>query len=61
MCSQITLGTVARIAVSDGPPMIKSENARSSGWAYVDCADAISLGWWPICAPPWQKSSSNPA
>ncbi|HAF92858.1 MAG TPA: hypothetical protein DCG67_14020, partial [Pseudomonas sp.] len=25
--SQITLGTVARIEVSDGPPMLKSENA----------------------------------
>ncbi|MBS7660894.1 efflux RND transporter permease subunit [Pseudomonas lalucatii] len=34
--SQITLGTVARIAVSDGPPMLKSENARPSGWVYVD-------------------------
>ena len=34
--SQITLGTVARIKVSDGPPMLKSENARPSGWVYVD-------------------------
>ena len=34
--SQITLGTVARIEVSDGPPMFKSENARLSGWVYVD-------------------------
>ncbi|MNQ99108.1 Cation efflux system protein CusA [compost metagenome] len=34
--SQITLGTVARIAVSDGPPMLKSENARPSGWVYID-------------------------
>ncbi|MGB4767144.1 MAG: CusA/CzcA family heavy metal efflux RND transporter, partial [Rugosibacter sp.] len=33
---QITLGTVARISVSDGPPMLKSENARPSGWVYVD-------------------------
>ncbi|GMV46549.1 MAG: cation transporter [Pseudomonadota bacterium] len=33
---QITLGTVARIGVSDGPPMLKSENARPSGWVYVD-------------------------
>jgi Cu(I)/Ag(I) efflux system membrane protein CusA/SilA len=36
MGSQITLGTVARIQVSDGPPMLKSENARPSGWVYVD-------------------------
>ncbi|MDE2342291.1 MAG: efflux RND transporter permease subunit, partial [Betaproteobacteria bacterium] len=33
---QITLGTVARVAVADGPPMLKSENARLSGWVYVD-------------------------
>jgi Cu(I)/Ag(I) efflux system membrane protein CusA/SilA len=33
---QITLGTVARVVVSDGPPMLKSENARPSGWVYVD-------------------------
>jgi Cu(I)/Ag(I) efflux system membrane protein CusA/SilA len=36
MGQQITLGTVARIAISDGPPMLKSENARPSGWVYVD-------------------------
>lgn len=34
--SQITLGTVAKVKVSDGPPMLKSENARPSGWVYVD-------------------------
>ena len=34
--SQITLGTVAKIKVSDGPPMLKSENARPSGWVYID-------------------------
>jgi Cu(I)/Ag(I) efflux system membrane protein CusA/SilA len=36
MGSQITLGTVAKIAVTDGPPMLKSENARPSGWVYID-------------------------
>lgn len=36
MGQQITLGTVASIAISDGPPMLKSENARPSGWVYVD-------------------------
>jgi Cu(I)/Ag(I) efflux system membrane protein CusA/SilA len=36
MGQQITLGTVARIAISDGPPMLKSENARPSGWVFVD-------------------------
>ncbi|MBX9849920.1 MAG: efflux RND transporter permease subunit, partial [Rhodocyclaceae bacterium] len=34
--SQITLGTVAKVKVTDGPPMLKSENARPSGWVYVD-------------------------
>jgi Cu(I)/Ag(I) efflux system membrane protein CusA/SilA len=34
--AQITLGDVARIAISDGPPMLKSENARPSGWVYID-------------------------
>ena len=36
MGQQITLGTVARIVISDGPPMLKSENARPSGWVFVD-------------------------
>ena len=34
--SQVTLGTVAKVQVTDGPPMLKSENARLSGWVYVD-------------------------
>ncbi len=33
---QITLGTVAALAVADGPPMLKSENGRPSTWVYVD-------------------------
>ena len=37
--SQITLGTVARLKISDGPPMLKSENARPSGWVYIDVRD----------------------
>jgi len=36
MGSQITLGMVAKIKVTDGPPMLKSENARPSGWVYID-------------------------
>ena len=34
--AQITLGTVARLRVASGPPMLRSENARLSGWIYVD-------------------------
>lgn len=33
---QITLGTVARIGIADGPPMLKTENGRPSTWVYVD-------------------------
>jgi Cu(I)/Ag(I) efflux system membrane protein CusA/SilA len=33
---QITLGTVARVAITEGPPMLKSENARLSSWIYID-------------------------
>jgi Cu(I)/Ag(I) efflux system membrane protein CusA/SilA len=39
MGAQITLGSVARIAISDGPPMLKSENARPSGWVFIDVRD----------------------
>ena len=37
----ITLGEVAEIAISDGPPQLKSENARLNGWVYVDIAGGI--------------------
>ena len=34
--ARIALADVADIAVVDGPPVIKSENARLNGWTYVD-------------------------
>jgi len=34
--AQIRLGDIAAIRIADGPPMLKSENARLSGWVYVD-------------------------
>ena len=34
--SQIALGEMADILVTEGPPMLKSENARLSNWIYVD-------------------------
>ena len=34
--ARIPLEEVADIIVTDGPPMIKSENARLNGWVYVD-------------------------
>ncbi len=33
---RIALGDVADIYIEDGPPGIKSENARLNGWTYVD-------------------------
>ena len=33
---QITLGTVAQVAISEGPPMLKSENGRPTTFVYVD-------------------------
>jgi Cu(I)/Ag(I) efflux system membrane protein CusA/SilA len=37
--AQIQLGDVGHITISDGPPMIRSENARLSGYVYVDIRD----------------------
>jgi Cu(I)/Ag(I) efflux system membrane protein CusA/SilA len=34
--AQIELSSVANIAFADGPPMLRSENARLTGWIYVD-------------------------
>jgi len=34
--AQIRLEDVASVRITDGPPMIRSENARLSGWVYVD-------------------------
>ncbi|WP_426212117.1 efflux RND transporter permease subunit [Massilia sp. TWP1-3-3] len=36
--AQIRLGDVSAIGISDGPPMLKSENGRLSGWVYIDIA-----------------------
>ncbi len=40
MGQQIPLEAVADISIQDGPPMIKSENARLNGWVFVDIADS---------------------
>src|SRR5688572_11809207 len=34
--AQIPLSALAQLKVTDGPPMLRSENARLSGWIYVD-------------------------
>jgi Cu(I)/Ag(I) efflux system membrane protein CusA/SilA len=40
---QIPLSAVADIRVEDGPPMIKSENARLNGWIFIDI-EGVDLG-----------------
>src|SRR5690554_438344 len=39
----IALGDVARVYVEDGPPAIKSENARLNGWTFIDI-DGVDIG-----------------
>ncbi|MEY2926809.1 MAG: hypothetical protein RL367_1286, partial [Pseudomonadota bacterium] len=36
---QITLGTVADVRISNGPPMLRSENGRPATWVYIDGRD----------------------
>jgi Cu(I)/Ag(I) efflux system membrane protein CusA/SilA len=40
---RIALGDVANIFVENGPPMLKSENARLNGWTYIDI-EGVDLG-----------------
>jgi Cu(I)/Ag(I) efflux system membrane protein CusA/SilA len=42
---QVPLGQLARIDIHDGPPAIKSENARPNAWVYVDLR-GIDVGTW---------------
>ena len=37
--AQVPLSALARIGISDGPPMLRSENGRLAGWIYVDIRD----------------------
>jgi Cu(I)/Ag(I) efflux system membrane protein CusA/SilA len=39
----IPLGELATITYTEGPPMIKSENARLTGWVFVDI-DGLDIG-----------------
>ena len=40
---RISLGDVANIFIEDGPPGIKSENARLNGWSFIDI-DGVDVG-----------------
>ncbi|MCG8001590.1 MAG: efflux RND transporter permease subunit, partial [Candidatus Thiodiazotropha lotti] len=37
--AQVPLTQVARVDVVDGPPLIKTENARLNGWTFIDIKD----------------------
>jgi Cu(I)/Ag(I) efflux system membrane protein CusA/SilA len=43
--AQIPLSALASVRIVDGPPMLRSENARLSGWVYVDARgrDLVSV------------------
>jgi Cu(I)/Ag(I) efflux system membrane protein CusA/SilA len=41
--AQIPLGRVAEVSISDGPGVIRSENARLNGWIYIDISD-VDIG-----------------
>ncbi len=43
MKQQITLADVAEVKVMSGPSMLKSENARPTGWIYIDSRDRDML------------------
>jgi len=41
---RIPLGDVANIFIEDGPPGIKSENARLNGWSFIDINSDVDIG-----------------
>ena len=55
---RIALSDVARVEIEDGPPMIKSENARPNGWVYIDIAD-IDVGSYVGNARAFLESNLN--
>ncbi|MBL1321765.1 MAG: efflux RND transporter permease subunit [Methylophaga sp.] len=46
---RIALGDVADIYIEDGPPAIKSENARLNGWTYIDIEN-VDVGTYVVDA-----------
>ncbi len=42
--AQVPLGQLARFDLVEGPPMIKSENARPNAWVFVDLKDGVDVG-----------------
>ena len=46
---RIALSDVAKVYIEDGPPGIKSENARLNGWVFVDIED-VDIGTYVVAA-----------
>ncbi len=42
--AQIPLGQLAQFRFAQGPPMIKSENARPNAWVFIDLEEEADLG-----------------
>ena len=51
----VLLPDVAHVNVEDGPPMVRSENARLSGWVYADVRGAICALSCGTCSKLWQR------
>jgi len=46
----VTLGQVAEVRETDGPPMIRTENTRPAGYVYVDLVPGQNLGGYVTAA-----------
>ncbi|MDQ7073288.1 MAG: hypothetical protein Q9N32_07295 [Gammaproteobacteria bacterium] len=57
---RIALGDVADIYIEDGPPAIKSENARLNGWTYIDIEN-IDVGTYVVDAQKAVKEAARTA
>ena len=55
---RIALGDVAHIYIENGPPAIKSENARLNGWTYIDIKD-VDIGTYVAKAQKLVKQKLN--
>jgi Cu(I)/Ag(I) efflux system membrane protein CusA/SilA len=42
--AQVPLGQLADLRLVEGPPMIKSENARPNAWVFVDLQQGVDVG-----------------
>ena len=54
--ARVPLGDIAEIRIEDGPPMIKSENARPTGWVYIDLGD-IDVGSYVAAAQEYLREN----